>query len=251
MAGNEGAGTPPADGQGGAAAGQQGQAGGAAPPGQEGQGGAAQGQGSGQQGGQGQGQGGSPPGQQQGQAGQFILTQDQFNARWAERMSGLEKDLGLPPGGLKDHIEAQKKAKLPPGETLTGPELRIAKMEALMTLGVASRQIPLILQHFQIAGKTRGEIEASIQNLISLKLLTVEGQGQAGQGQQQGQQQQPGQPPAGAQGAGIPGNPSGALPRIWTASEIKKICADPSKVDQKVLDEINKAQKEGRVNYNA
>lgn len=206
---NGNAGTPPADGQGGAAAGQQGQPGGAAPPGQAGQG---AGQGSGQQ-----GQGGQ----------QFIVTQEQFNARWAEKMEALEKDLGLPAGGLKDHIEAQKKAKLPPGETLTGPELRIAKMEALMTLGVASRQIPLILQHFQIAGKTRGEIEASIQNLISLKLLSVEGQGQAGQGQQQGQQQQPGQPPAGAQGAGNPGVPGQPGKKTFTRAEVAEKSKDP------------------------
>lgn len=92
----------------------------------------------------------TPPAQQPGNnpppAQEFIMTQEQFNQRFAEKMGSIERDLGLPQGGLKDFVAAQKaaqKPKPPTGETLSGADLKLAKMEALMTAGVPSKQIPL------------------------------------------------------------------------------------------------------------
>lgn len=171
----------------------------------------------------------------------FIMNQEQFNQRFAEKMGAIEKELGLSPGGLKDFVAAQKKAKTPApptGETLSGADLKIAKMEALMTAGVSSKQIPLLLQHLNIAGKTREEIQTSVEQLIELKLLTIETPAQ------QGNQQQPPGPPQAAQGAGNNGVPENPAKRIWKASEI----AEMSSADHiKFKDEILLAMDEGRV----
>ena len=107
--------------------------------------------------------------------GEFILSQEQFDKRWGEKMTTLEGELGMPLKEVKAFLEANKKPKaVPAGETLSGADLKIAKMEALMTAGVPSKQIPLLLQHLNISGKTREEIQASIGQLIELKLLTIE-----------------------------------------------------------------------------
>lgn len=196
----------------------------------------------------------TPPAQQPGQnppGDGNIWTpahQEIFDRRFAEKMGVIEKDLGIQPGGLKDFVAAQKKAKQAPpqtGETLTGADLKIARMEALMTAGVPSKQIPLLLQHLNIAGKTREEIQRSIQQLIELKLLSIE----TTPAPQPGIQQQTGTPNA-AQGAGNPGVPGTPGKKTWKKSEIQAVLRDPAKSDPTVLAEINLAQKEGRVDYN-
>jgi hypothetical protein len=174
------------------------------------------------------------------------MNQEQFNQRFAEKMGAIEKELGLPQGGLKDFVAAQKAAKkpVPPtGETLAGAELKLARMEALMLAKVPSERIPIILQHFNIAGKTREEIQASIQQLIDAKLLTIETPASPGT-QQQG-------PPAAAQGAGNTGVPGTPQKKTWKKSEIQGLLKDPTKADSKTLDEINLAEREGRIDYNS
>lgn len=158
-----------------------------------------------------------------------------FKKRWAEKMGDIEKELGLQPGGLKDFVASQKKNQqrqaAAQGEVLGGADLRLAKMEALLAAGVPGKQVPIILQYFNIPGKTREAIEADIQNLISGGLLKIEEAGtgqqqqQTGgnqqQQQQQGQGQQQNQNQGAAQGAGqngVPGNGGG--PKIWTKSEV-------------------------------
>ena len=158
----------------------------------------------------------TPPAQQPGTPpaqGEFILSQEQFDKRWAEKMAALEKDFGMPLKDVKAHLE-QAKPKPPTGETLSGADLKIAKMEALMIAGVPSQQIPIILQHFNIAGKTREEISGSIQQLIDAKLLTI-----APPAPSPGiQQQQPPGPPQAAQGAGNNGVPGQKQSEIATMS---------------------------------
>lgn len=167
----------------------------------------------------------TPPAQQPGTPpAEFIVSQAQFDARWAEKMSGLEKELGLQPGGLKDFVAAQKAAKAPKppaGEPLAGAELKLARMEALMLAKVPSERIPIILQHFNIAGKTREEIQASIQQLVDAKLLMIDAPAQ------QGTQQPPG-PPNAAQGAGNPGVPGQPAKKTFTRAEVAENSKDPA-----------------------
>jgi len=178
--------------------------------------------------------------------GEFILSQEQFDRRWAEKMAALERDFGMPIKDVKTHLE-QAKPKPPTGETLSGADLKIAKMEALMIAGIPSQQIPVILQHFNIAGKTREEIQGSIQQLIDAKLLTIAPPAPA----PGTQQQQPPGPPTAAQGAGNNGVPRSPGKKTWKRSEIQALLQDPTKTDPKTLDEINLAQREGRVDYNS
>ena len=184
---------------------------------------------------------GTPPVQ-----GEFILSQEQFNKRWAEKIAALERDFGMPLKDVKTHLE-QAKPKPLTGETLSGADLKIAKMEALMIAGVPSQQIPVILQHFNISGKTREEIQGSIQQLIDAKLLSIAPPAPA----PGTQQQQPPGPPTAAQGAGNNGVPGNPAKRTWKKSEIQAVLQDPTKVDSKTLDDINLAQREGRVDYNS
>lgn len=179
-----------------------------------------------------------PPGIQPAQ-GEFILSQEQFDKRWAEKMAALEKDFGMPIKDVKTHLE-QVKPKPPTGETLSGADLKIAKMEALMTVGVPSQQIPIILQHFNISGKTREEIQGSIQQLIDAKLLTIEPPAQ------------PGTQPPGKTGAGSnPPNQTEPAKKTWKKSEIQALLKDPTKTDPETLKDINLAQREGRIDYNS
>jgi DNA-binding transcriptional MerR regulator len=180
------------------------------------------------------------PEAQPGKGNEFILTQEQFNARWAEKHSEIEKDLGMPLKDVKAFIEANKKQPkpAPTGDTLTGADLKIARMEALMTAGVPSKQIPLLLQHLNIAGKTREEIQASIGQLIELKLLTIETTPAPRPGNQQD-----GTPNA-AQGAGNPGVSGTPGKKTWKISEIARMSYDDHIKNQ---DEILKAMSEGRV----
>jgi len=187
-----------------------------------------------------------PGNNQQPPAQEFIMNQEQFNRRFAEKMGAIETELGIQPGGLKDYVAAQKaaakKTPAPTGEALSGAELRMAKMEGLMNIGIPSKQIPVILQHFNIAGKTREEINTSIQQLIDAKLLTIDAP--AAPGTQQQQQQGP---PNAAQGAGNPGVP-GQPPakKIWKESEIKELRIS-GKLTDEIMAEIKQATLEGRV----
>jgi len=180
-----------------------------------------------------------------------------FKKRWAEKMGDMEKELGLQPGGLKEFIASQKKNQqkqaASQGEVLGGADLRLAKMEALLAAGVPGKQVPVILQYFNIPGKTREAIEADIQNLISGGLLKIE---EAGTGQQQqtggnqqqnqqtGQQQNQNQNQGAAQGAGqngLPGNPG---PKVWTKSEVlslqKNNPAEYEKHRMEILEQMSK-----------
>lgn len=173
-----------------------------------------------------------------------------FKKRWAEKMGDIEKELGLQPGGLKDFIATQKKPKpiTPTGETLSGADLKIAKMEALMLKGIPSEKIPLLLQH--IPGKTREDIDVGIQQLLDLaKILAGTGQQQQQTGGNQQQQQQQGQNQNQNQGAaqgagqnGVPGNGGG--PKIWTKSEVlslqKNNPAEYEKHRMEILEQMSK-----------
>ena len=154
--------------------------------------------------------------------GEFILSQEQFDRRWAEKMAALERDFGMPLKDVKTHLE-QAKPKPPTGETLSGADLKIAKMEALMIAGVPSQQIPVILQHFNIAGKTREEIQSSIQQLITAKLLTIAPPAPA----PGTQPQQPPGPPTAAQGAGNNGVPGLSAIATMTKADLAAKCKDP------------------------
>jgi len=180
-----------------------------------------------------------------------------FKKRWAEKMGDIEKELGLQPGGLKDFVANQKKNQqrqaATQGEVLGGADLRLAKMEALLAAGVPGKQVPIILQYFNIPGKTREAIEADIQNLISGGLLKIEEAGtgqqrQTGgnqqQNQQTGQQQNQNQNQGAAQGAGqngLPGNPG---PKVWTKSEVlslqKNNPAEYEKHRMEILEQMSK-----------
>ena len=160
---------------------------------------------------------GTPPAQ-----GEFILSQEQFDKRWAEKMAALERDFGMPLKDVKTHLE-QAKPKPPTGETLSGADLKIAKMEALMIAGVPSQQIPVILQHFNIAGKTREEIQGSIQQLIDAKLLTIAPPAPA----PGTQPQQPPGPPQAAQGAGNNGVQGLSAIATMTKADLAAKCKDP------------------------
>jgi len=178
-----------------------------------------------------------------------------FKRRWAEKMGDMEKELGLQPGGLKEFIANQKKNQqrqtANQGEVLGGADLRLAKMEALLAAGVPGKQVPVILQYFNIPGKTREAIEADIQNLISGGLLKIEEAGtgqqqQAGGNQQQSQQtgQQQNQNQGAAQGAGQNGLPGNTGPKIWTKSEVlslqKNNPAEYEKHRMEILEQMSK-----------
>ncbi len=184
--------------------------------------------------------------QAQNQPAPFIMSQEQFNARWAEEKGKLEKELGLEPGGLKDFVEKSKKPAPAPAastEKLTGADRRIAVMETLMLAKVPSEKIPGLISRVQ--GANRAEIEADIQKMIKDGFIVIEKPAPAAQPQQQPQQQQnPAQqpPPNAAQGAGIPGVPPG--PKVWTRAEIGKLTPDEY---EKNRNDIMKAMSEGRI----
>jgi DNA-binding transcriptional MerR regulator len=137
-------------------------------------------------------------------------------------MAALEVELGMPLKDIKTLVEVNKKPKqVLSGETLSGTDLKIAKMEALMTAGVPSKQIPLLLQHLNISGKTREEIQTSIVQLIDLKLLSVDAPAN-----QEANQQQQGSPNA-AQGAGNTGVPLGTGKKTFTLAEVRDKSKDP------------------------
>jgi hypothetical protein len=171
-----------------------------------------------------------------------LLTQEQadaiFNKRWGEKMADLEKELGIQSGGLKEYLAAQKKPKTPPtGSTdpLTGAELRMAKMEALMLAGVPSKKIPALLSRVQ--GKTKTDIEADVQFMLTEGFIILEAPPAA-----QPQQQPAPQPQNQAQGAGQQGVPPG--PKQWTRAELNKLSPEEY---EKNRTEIHAALRDGRV----
>jgi hypothetical protein len=188
--------------------------------------------------------------QQQAPGNQFILNQEQFDQRYGEKLTALERELGLEPGAFKDPASlkarlGQKKppAQAQPGEKLTGNELRLAKMEVLMEFDIPSKRIPLILENFNISGSTREEVRARVQSLIDTKLLPME----APAANPGNNQQQPNQPPNAAQGAGnlgVPGAPPAA--KIWKESEIRELRLSGG-LTEAILADIKKAAAEGRV----
>jgi hypothetical protein len=187
------------------------------------------------------GQPGGQPVKDKEPGNEFILNQEQFNARWAEKMVSLEKELGMSTKDAKALIKAKKDAdegarsdleKLT-GERdsfkteLDGAKLQLAKMESLLEAGIPAEKIPKLLK--RVSGKTTEEIKADIAEMKADGLIPTA------------------TPPAAAQGAGnagVPGTP-GAKKR-WTKSEIQKVAKT---ADAKTLEEINLAQSEGRVDY--
>jgi hypothetical protein len=152
-------------------------------------------------------------------------------------MADLEKELGIQSGSLKDYVAAQKKPKSPPAgstEPLTGAELRMAKMEALMLAGVPSKKIPGLLSRVQ--GKTKADIEADVQFMLSEGFIIIEAP-PTQQPAPPAQQQQ-----IAAQGAGNQGVPPG--PKTWTRQEIKSLSPEEY---EKNRSDIMKAMQDGRV----
>lgn len=202
-----------------------------------------------------QGQQNQQQGNQQQQQNQFILSQEQFNQRWGEKLTSLEAELGMPLKDIKTFIEKNKPKPAASGEQLSGVELRMAKMEGLLAAGIQGKQVPQVLQFFNIPGKTREEIDQSIKAMIDAKLLVLEqpaGQNnQQQQNNQQGnqqQQQQQNQNVNAAQGAGNPGvqNSQQQQKKIWTEKEVRELRLSGGLTDQ-IMGEIRQATKEGRV----
>lgn len=173
--------------------------------------------------------------------GKIILSQEQFDQRWAEKMGSLEKDLGIPLKDAKAIIAAKKKAdeaakseleKLT-GERdtfkteLDGAKLRLTKMEALLEAGVPSEKIPKLLK--RVSGSTAEEIAADIAEMKADGLI------------------QAAQPPTAAQSAGKPSAPApDNAKKIWKESEIKELRLSGQLTDALMAD-IRQATIEGRV----
>ena len=195
-------------------------------------------------------EGGQPPAQTPAQQpgitapNPIIVSQEQFDQRYGEKLTALEKELGLEPGAFKNPASlkerlGQKKppAQAPSTDTLSGAELRLAKMEALMLAKVPSERIPGLLSRVQ--GKSKAEIEADIQQMITDGFLKIESAAQPQQQQQQG-------PPNAAQGAGNPGVLGAPATKIWKESEIRELRLSGKMTDAQ-LAEIKKADEEGRI----
>jgi len=182
------------------------------------------------------------PGIQQHQPAPFIMNQEQFNQRWAEKHADIEKDLGMPLKDAKALIESTKKPPAPATstETLTGAELRMAKMEALMLAGVPSKKIPGLLSRVQ--GKSKADIEADIKLMVADGFIIIQGPKPAAQPQQQ-QQQMPATTPTAAQGAGNTGVPASGE-KTFTESQIAAMSPEEY---EKNRDAIFKAMEAGAI----
>ena len=158
----------------------------------------------------------------------------------------LETALGMSLADAKAILEASKKQKAAPkGEPLTGADLKLAKMEALMMRGVPSVQIPVLLQHLNIAGSNLAEINLSLDALVASKLLPQEPPGNQGTGQGNGSAQGGGA----AQGAGNQGLQNGGQQQgktIWTESKVRELRLSGTMTDE-LLNDIKRAEAEGRV----
>jgi hypothetical protein len=165
---------------------------------------------------------------------EFIMNQEQFNARWGAKHGEIEKELGMSIDDAIDFIKANRKPPANKTEKLEGADLRMAKMEALMFAKVPSEKIPGLISRVQGSNKT--EIEADIQQMITDGYITLQAA--------QPLQQQQSQPPNAAQGAGNPGVPGTPGKKTWKRSEIKNM----SREDHlKNKDEIFAAMRENRI----
>lgn len=165
---------------------------------------------------------------------EFIMNQEQFNARWGAKHGEIEKELGMSIEEAKAFIKANRKPPANKAEKLEGADLRMAKMEALMFAKVPSEKIPGLISRVQGSNKT--EIEADIQQMITDGFITLQAA--------QPLQQQQSQPPNAAQGAGNPGVPGTPGKKTWKRSEIKNM----SREDHlKNKDEIFAAMRENRI----
>ena len=165
---------------------------------------------------------------------EFIMNQEQFNARWGAKHGEIEKELGMSIEEAKAFIKANRKPPVNKAEKLEGADLRMAKMEALMFAKVPSEKIPGLISRVQGSNKT--EIEADIQQMITDGFITLQAA--------QPLQQQQSQPPNAAQGAGNPGVPGTPGKKTWKRSEIKNM----SREDHlKNKDEIFAAMRENRI----
>lgn len=165
---------------------------------------------------------------------EFIMNQEQFNARWGAKHGEIEKELGMSIEEAKAFIKANRKPPLNKAEKLEGADLRMAKMEALMFAKVPSEKIPGLISRVQGSNKT--EIEADIQQMITDGFIILQAA--------QPPQQQQSQPPNAAQGAGNPGVPGTPGKKTWKRSEIKNM----SREDHlKNKDEIFAAMRENRI----
>ena len=175
------------------------------------------------------GQENQPPAQNE-----FIMNQEQFNARWGAKHGEIEKELGMSIEDAKAFIKANRKPPANKAEKLEGADLRMAKMEALMFAKVPSEKIPGLISRVQGSNKT--EIEADISQMITDGFITLQAA--------QPLQQQQSQPPNAAQGAGNPGVPGTPGKKTWKRSEIKNM----SREDHlKNKDEIFAAMRENRI----
>ncbi len=192
---------------------------------------------------------GTPPagsGEPEKQAGDFFKSQEDFDrafsSRWAEKMTAFEKELGIPIKDAKAIIEAKRKAddankteleKLT-GERdglkveLEGTKLQLTATLELLAAGADPAKIPKLLK--RVYGKTAEEIKADIAELKADGFIPAA------------------EPPAGAQGAGNPGTPPANGKKVWKRSEIVKTLPT---ADAATLEEINKAEAEGRIDYNS
>lgn len=165
---------------------------------------------------------------------EFIMNQEQFNARWGAKHGEIEKELGMSIEEAKAFIKANRKPPVNKAEKLEGADLRMAKMEALMFAKVPSEKIPGLISRVQ--GSNKAEIEADIQQMITDGFITLQAA--------QPLQQQQSQPPNAAQGAGNPGVPGTPGKKTWKRSEIKNM----SREDHlKNKDEIFAAMRENRI----
>ena len=165
---------------------------------------------------------------------EFIMNQEQFNARWGAKHGEIEKELGMSIEEAKAFIKANRKPPVNKSEKLEGADLRMAKMEALMFAKVPSEKIPGLISRVQGSNKT--EIEADISQMITDGFITLQAAPPL--------QQQQSQPPNAAQGAGNPGVPGTPGKKTWKRSEIKNM----SREDHlKNKDEIFAAMRENRI----
>jgi hypothetical protein len=186
-------------------------------------------------------------GQEEGQVDQDQGAGPEGNQQKEANMSlaDIETALGMPLAEAKALLAAGKKPKEDlKGEPLTGADLELAKMKALMQRNVPSGQIPVLLQFLNIAGTTPAEINASLEALDQAKMLPQEGQKQQGP-QGSGDAQGVG---GNAQGAGNQGLQNGGQQgkTIWTAAKVRELRKSGT-INAEVLADIKRAEAEGRV----
>lgn len=178
--------------------------------------------------------------QQQNQEPPKTFSQDQLNAAVAEEKRNWQKQLKDMKSKADewDKLQEASKTEL---ERISGErdqhktaaeaaKLEAAKLRALMRAGAKPDKIDGLLK--RVVGTTQEEIDADVQELADLGFLTPKPPEKTGAGSNPPNQNNPGK-------------------RTWKKSEIQALLKDPTKTDPKTLDEINLAQREGRVDYNS